>query len=293
MPRPSAADLAKAPKYATVMLDPEDLAPMVGNRFRALRDGEVVWTDQGERMDLASFVEGSVRCTESGVPVVSLSIPLHAQYHGLSSMPAEMNEDVQAHLEDIRAMREALPANPLEIADINERASVHMLDALMAGLTDRPVAPAQERGPDPLIRLMARETRIEEDNWSKLADMPEFQAAPLRRLARDMLAPVLGNAASLEDLRLIMIPKDEIERGGALRRWIAGCKDSREIEPFRHPAMPGYVTGVPILAERDDVTMVTFQDMMATYAYVWKTTPDVVLDVGPEDDEDDAPRPAW
>lgn len=295
MPRPTHAELAKAPRYVTLLALTEE-GPEFGTAFRALKDGDVVWTDQGERMALEDFVGGSVRCAEDGSPLVSLGYPLHVQYDTLrKASEANVELDVDAHLDDLAAQRMALPFDASEIEDLPTRAGAHLYDALAAGLTDRPVElPPEERGPDPVIRLMSRETRIEEGNWQRLSDMPTFQAAPLRRMARDMLAPVLGNMATLEDLRMIMIPKDEIERGAALRRWIAGCPESREVGTFAHPAMPGYRTGVAVLAERADVTLVTFEDAFASYAYVWKSTPDVVLDLGPEDPEDDeAPGPRW
>lgn len=294
MPRPTNAELAKAPVYATLLALTEE-GPEFGTAFRALRDGDVVWTDQGERMALDDFVGGSVRCAEDRTPLVSLGYPLHVQLDTLRQARAANGDlDVDAHLDDLAAQRMALPFDASEIADLPTRAGAHLYDALAAGLTDRPVDPPQERGPDPVIRLMSRETLIGEENWQKVADMPTFQAAPLRRMARDMLAPVLGNMATLEDLRMIMIPKDEIERGAALRRWIAACPESKEVGTFAHPAMPGYRTGVAVVAERADVTLVTFEDAFASYAYVWKSTPDVVLDLGPEDpEEEEVPGPRW
>ena len=295
MPRPSAHDLAKAPLYAYATIDPETQVPVaMGGTFRAVRDGDVVWTNQGERVDLGSFVADAVRCTETGGPVTALAYPLHAQYHALAKAAAEGGEDVEAHLDDVRALRAAHPDDPSAIEDVQLRSDLHMMDALAAGLRDRPVDPPQaERGPDPLIKLMSRETRVEEGQWRRLADEPAFQAEAFRAMARAMLAPSLGNAASLEDLRVLYIPPTEVERAGAIRRWVAGCGNSREIAPMSHPAMPGYVTGVPVLAERDDVTLLSFRDQMGTYAYVWKTTPDVVLDAGPDEDDEPLPGMGW
>jgi hypothetical protein len=104
-------------------------------------------------------------------------------------------------------------------------------------------------------------------------------------MARDMLRPVLGNSAQLEDLRLLAMPRSEVERAAAVRRWLTGSGDVRELQPFTHPAMPGYKTDTPMLAERDGVTVLLFSDMRGTYAYAWQTDPDTKPAIRQEPEE--------
>jgi hypothetical protein len=267
--------------------------------IRCLRveDG-VLQQGRGDVIPHEEFNADAFRCTDEGIPVLPVDTPVSWQLEALreAAKTIQPAPELGAHFADIAAMRQRMPA--LEEMDPQTRNDALTYDALMLDVKDtrvpqKYIGEVTSRAPekaelDPVLQRIDRETRVAPEEWQRLIDMPRYQTEPLRAIARAMLAPVLGNAADLEDMRLLRMMPNEVERSAALKRWVRNSDESRELAPFSHPSFPGYVTGVPLFAEKDGVGIVFFDDHHASYAYAFATDPELKLEL--KDDEPPAPR---
>ncbi|AOG03047.1 hypothetical protein [Bosea sp. RAC05] len=306
MPHPDLNRLANAPTYRMIETAipvaeaPDDADIVLSIPKRALRlDEGMLLEGRDNPLPHAVFSDMAIRCTDQGAPIVRATMPLFVQLRALNLAQEQLEADLSGHREDLIALRAAMPANVTDIVDDEMRKDAMLFDVLRADPRDPKMpqadldaapAPAPHRPEiDPVLLRMEADTRIGVEEWTRVIDLPPYQSEPIRAIAREMLAPVLGNAADLEDMRVLPLPKDEVERSMAVRNWLRKAPETRELQPFSTPAMPGYATSAPIFSEKDGVGVVYFEDFMSGYAYVFQTNPDLVLDVVV--DPDRPPRP--
>ena len=294
MPRPSEAQFRDAPVYRLYDEPDGDL----GEPVRAVREAEAVWLQGGGAMPASVFDALAVRCAADGTPVIPVAAGLTVQRHALSRAAGE---GLVGHLEDVDALRQA--AGPVEGMSVPSRMDAHLHDAIRSATRD-PVLPQQAIGgydpfveaaedvgadetqtPDMVLARIEVDTGIDAGRWVEVKRYPTYMIEPIRAAARQMLAPVLGNTASLEDLRRLEVPLGEVERYNALMRWMRDAGEVRTLPVFRHPSMPGYVTSEPMLGELNGVTLLVFKDFKAAYAYAWQTDPDHAPKVPVEPEE--------
>lgn len=300
MPHPETPRLAQAPTFRLIEShipvagSPEDADITLSLPKRAVRvaDGTLI---EGRERPLPDeiFKDMAFRCTENGLPIVRTNLPLFVQYQALKLAGEQMipSPDLSGHRDDLIALRAALPLDVTDIEDLDLLKDAMMFDALRASPRDpklpqadlEAAAPAAPHRPeiDPVLLRMEADTRISPDQWKRVIDLPGFMAEPLRAIARQMLAPVLGNAADLEDMRVLPLPFAEVERAAAVRNWLRRAPETRDMEPFTTPSMPGYVTSPPIFSEKDGVGVVYFEDFQSAYAYAFQTNPDLTLEAPP------------
>ncbi|BCB22032.1 hypothetical protein [Bosea sp. ANAM02] len=267
--------------------------------IRCLRveDG-VLQQGRGDVISHEEFNVDAFRCTEDGFPLLPVDTPISFQVESLREAAKTLDPapDLSAHFADIAALRRRMPE--LAALDAQARNDALTYDALNLDVKDprvpqKYIGEVTSRAPekaelDPVILLIEQQTRVAPENWHRVIDMPRYQHESLRAIARAMLAPVIGNAADLEDMRILKMDPNEVERSAAMKRWVRNAEESCELAPFSHPSFPGYETGVPIFAEKDGVGIVFFEDHFASYAYAFATDPDLKLEL--RDDEPPAPR---
>lgn len=267
--------------------------------IRCLRveDG-VLQQGRGDVISHDEFNADAFRCTDDGMPILPVDTPISFQVEALreATKTIDPTPDLSAHFADIAALRQRMPE--LDALDPEARNDALTYDAMTLDLKDprvpqKYIGEVTSRAPekaelDPVIMRIEQETRVAPESWQRVVDMPRYQQEPLRALARAMLAPVIGNAADLEDMRVLMMTRAEVERSAAMKRWVRNSDESRELDPFSHPTLSGYQTGVPVFAEKDGVGVVFFDDHEGSYAYAFATDPELKLEL--KDDEPPAPR---
>jgi hypothetical protein len=239
----------------------------------------------------------TVRCLSDGTPVTPLAAPLYIQITALRLRESdEEDASVAGHIADLAALRATIGDPAAKGVTPEMQAETHMYDAhLNAPLDtvlpqrvvdawtddDIPAKPTI----DPVIRKIQEETRVDEGSWQRVIDLPQHRVSQMRAMAREMLRPVLGNSAQLEDLRVLPMGHSEVERANAMRGWIKGADDIREMPPFTTQSMPGYKTSDALLADRDGVTLLMFSDMGGTYVYAWQSDPENAPKIRAEPEE--------
>ena len=273
---------------------------------RALRDVDgTVRLQDGRTLPLDEFLPVAARSDETGVVICRMGAALYQQSLALRRAAARGLDGVGAHVADLADLRrlfgpaDASPAAfDLHMTDIfTSRVRDHVVrqEDLEAGavaaaeealISPRPVFevldmnPLDVETPDKVIARIQQDTGISADRWVPVSAYPTYMIEQVRGMARAMLAPVLGNVASLEDLRRLEIRHSEVERHQSVLKWVSQAEERKDLPPFTHPKMPGYVTSAPVLAEMNGVTMLVFSDFNAHYVYAWQSDPDMSPDLG-------------
>ena len=298
--------LAEAPLFRLIQQvipdpeNPENGLATLGEALRGLQVDQTVYID-GRRRPLPAdvFYEQAFRCTENGLPVCRASVKdLTRQRHELdhAKQMIQPTPDLDRHYADLVALRARHPEIASTIADPETRIDIMSYDVLDCGARDNRVTqadlaaivPEEPRDPllDPVLRRIEAETRISPEEWVYAIERPEFKVEAVRALARDMLSPLFGNAADLEDARMLLLDRAEVERINRLRAWIKSDPSSKTLAPFQHRMVPGYKTSEPLFNDKDGVALVFFEDTMAAYAYTWQSNPDLKLNIDPPDEPD-------